>query len=283
MPKTVDNDLPITDCCPGFGSVAKYIAVSIREAGFRCRDRWPRPRLKSSCMEVMGRHAGWIAAAGRPGSRKKHGEYAARDPLPRDRVSTKANFCEHLNSVSRTYSYCSVVVSEGIKTRRGQIPLGCRVCGRLRHAQLGGAPPVIAQFVKEGLGYKYHWAVADCICNEPPDTLHRIDRRRSSLMQWATRRWSSPFRARTPSCLRWCAFPGPALPAGNRNGTVIKAWPTWRKRCRGLHYPGRLSDITAKGRRYLAPLIKGRRLSPVQGRPTRLCAPEERGGSEKVG
>ena len=62
VPKTVDNDLPITDCCPGFGSVAKYVATSIREAGYDVASM-AKTSTKVFILEVMGRHAGWITAA----------------------------------------------------------------------------------------------------------------------------------------------------------------------------------------------------------------------------
>ena len=158
IPKTIDNDLPVTDNCPGFGSVAKYVAVSVREASYDVRSM-AKTSTKVFIMEVMGRHAGWIAAAG--------GLAADRDndipvvilfpeiPLDQDGFLARVR-----DSVAR-YDYCSVVVSEGARWPDGRFLAQQGTTDAFGHAQLGGAAPLVANLVKQQLGYKYHWAVAD--------------------------------------------------------------------------------------------------------------------------
>ena len=148
IPKTVDNDLPITDNCPGFGSVAKYVAVSIREASF-----------KVFILEVMGRHAGWIAASG--------GLAADRDGDPPQIILfpeiafDEDAFIDKVKASVEEDGYCSVVVSEGVRNQDGKFLSEAGTSDAFGHAQLGGVAPVIANLVKAKLGYKYHWAVAD--------------------------------------------------------------------------------------------------------------------------
>jgi 6-phosphofructokinase len=158
VPKTVDNDLPITDTCPGFGSVAKYIAVSMREASFDVASMCSTS-TKVFVLEVMGRHAGWIAAAG--------GLAADADndiPLvilfPEVKFD-QAKFLAKVDEKVKAYGYCCVVVSEGVKGADGKFLAEAGGTDAFGHAQLGGAAPVVANIVRDALGYKYHWAVAD--------------------------------------------------------------------------------------------------------------------------
>jgi 6-phosphofructokinase 1 len=158
VPKTVDNDLPITDCCPGFGSVAKYVAVSVREASFDVASM-AKTSTKVFVLEVMGRHAGWIAAAGGLASDE-------RCNLPivilfPEVAFNQAKFLAKVNGLVKKFGYCSVVVSEGVKGEDGKFLSDQGVRDAFGHAQLGGAAPVIANMVKDALGYKFHWAVAD--------------------------------------------------------------------------------------------------------------------------
>jgi 6-phosphofructokinase len=156
VPKTVDNDLPITDCCPGFGSVAKYVAVSTLEASFDVRSM-AKTSTKVFVIEVMGRHAGWIAAAG--GLVQDHGipvvvlfPEIAFDPT---------KFLERVDALVKTHGYCTVVVSEGCHYPDGRFLAEQGTRDAFGHAQLGGAAPVVANMVKQALGHKFHWAVAD--------------------------------------------------------------------------------------------------------------------------
>jgi 6-phosphofructokinase 1 len=158
VPKTVDNDLPVTDCCPGFGSVAKYVAVSTREAALDVASM-ARTSTKVFVLEVMGRHAGWIAAAGglaaaRPGDAP---HIILFPEIPFD----QAAFLGRVQAVVAAKGYCVIVVSEGVKGADGRFLAEAGTQDAFGHTQLGGAGPEIARIVREGLGYKYHWAVAD--------------------------------------------------------------------------------------------------------------------------
>ncbi len=158
IPKTVDNDLPITDCCPGFGSVAKYVAVSMREASFDVASM-AKTSTKVFVMEVMGRHAGWIAAAGGLAS-DENCQLPIVILFP-EIAFNKAKFLAKVDAMVKKHGYCSVVVSEGVKGEDGKFLSDQGVRDAFGHAQLGGAAPVIANMVKDALGYKFHWAVAD--------------------------------------------------------------------------------------------------------------------------
>ncbi len=158
VPKTVDNDLPITDNCPGFGSVAKYVAVSIREASFDVASM-AKTSTKIFVMEVMGRHAGWIAAAGGIAA-EKEGD-APHIILFPEIVFDEEKFLAKVDHAVKNYGYCSIVVSEGVKNKDGKFLAEAGGTDAFGHAQLGGVAPVVAQLVKDKLGYKYHWAVAD--------------------------------------------------------------------------------------------------------------------------
>jgi len=158
VPKTVDNDLPITDCCPGFGSVAKYVAVSIREAGFDVASM-AKTSTKIFIMEVMGRHAGWITAAGGLAA-EKEGD-APHILLFPELVFEQDKFLARVDKTVKKHGYCAIVVSEGVKNKDGKFLAEAGGVDAFGHAQLGGVAPVVANLVKEALGYKYHWAVAD--------------------------------------------------------------------------------------------------------------------------
>ncbi len=158
IPKTVDNDLPITDNCPGFGSVAKYVAVSIREAGFDVASMC-KTSTKIFVMEVMGRHAGWIAAAG--GLAAENEGDAPHIILFPEVTFNQARFLARVKACVTKYGYCAIVVSEGVRNYKGQFLAEAGGKDAFGHAQLGGVAPVVAELIKSKLGYKYHWAVAD--------------------------------------------------------------------------------------------------------------------------
>jgi len=158
IPKTVDNDLPITDNCPGFGSVAKYIAVSTREASFDVASMY-KTSTKVFVLEVMGRHAGWIAAAGGLAADAQH-DLPILILFP-EVTFDQAAFLAKVQEKVDQYGYCSVVVSEGVKGPDGKFLSDQGLVDAFGHAQLGGVAPVVANIVKNELGHKYHWAVAD--------------------------------------------------------------------------------------------------------------------------
>ena len=156
VPKTVDNDLPITDNCPGFGSVAKYIAVSTLEASYDVRSM-AATSTKIFVIEVMGRHAGWIAAAG--ALVEDYGIPVVT--LFPEVAFDKDKFLAAVKAKVETHGYCSVVVSEGCHWADGAFLAEQGTRDSFGHAQLGGAAPVVANMIKEAYGYKFHWAVAD--------------------------------------------------------------------------------------------------------------------------
>jgi ATP-dependent phosphofructokinase / diphosphate-dependent phosphofructokinase len=156
VPKTVDNDLPITDCCPGFGSVAKYVAVSALEASFDVRSM-AKTSTKVFVLEVMGRHAGWIAAAG---------ALIADHGIPVVVLFPEVEFDEkkflaRVDKLVKEHGFCTVVVSEGCHYPDGRFLAEQGTRDAFGHAQLGGAAPVVANMIKQALGHKFHWAVAD--------------------------------------------------------------------------------------------------------------------------
>lgn len=172
IPKTVDNDLPFTDACPGFGSVAKYVAISTKEAGFDVASM-AASSTKVFILEVMGRHAGWIAAASGLASQKQ-GEPPHIILFPEVPFETK-NFLNKVDECVKTYGYCVVVVSEGIRNNEGQFLSDAGLRDAFGHAQLGGVAPVIASLVKTELGYKYHWAVADYLQRAARHIASKVD------------------------------------------------------------------------------------------------------------
>jgi len=158
IPKTVDNDLPITDNCPGFGSVAKYAAVSIREAGLDVASM-ASSSTKVFILEVMGRHSGWIAAGSGLAS-DKEGDTPHIILFP-EIIFDEKKFLARVDQCVKKYGFCTIVVSEGVKNKQGQFLSETGLRDAFGHAQLGGVAPVIANLVKSALGYKYHWAVSD--------------------------------------------------------------------------------------------------------------------------
>lgn len=158
VPKTVDNDLPITDNCPGFGSVAKYVATSMREAAFDVASM-AMTSTKVFVLEVMGRHAGWITAAVGMAD-------DARTPIPivllfPEIAFDEAAFVKAVDARVKAHGYCCVGVSEGLKDAQGALMADTGTRDAFGHAQLGGVGPQIAQLVRDRLGHKVHWAVAD--------------------------------------------------------------------------------------------------------------------------
>ncbi|MEZ5475069.1 MAG: 6-phosphofructokinase [Steroidobacteraceae bacterium] len=158
VPKTVDNDLPHTDCCPGFGSVAKYVAVSTREAALDVASM-ARTSTKVFVLEVMGRHAGWIAAAG--GLAGQSANDAPQIILFPEIAFDQDKFLARVKQSVERNGYCVVVVSEGAAYADGTFLADAGTKDAFGHTQLGGVAPVVASMVRDAHGYKYHWAVAD--------------------------------------------------------------------------------------------------------------------------
>ena len=259
VPKTVDNDLPITDCCPGFGSVAKYVAVSIKEAGFDVASM-ARTSTKVFVLEVMGRHAGWIAAAGGLAAQKAgDAPHIILFPeIPFD----QAAFLARTEACVRKYGYCAVVVSEGVRNPDGKFLADAGTRDAFGHAQLGGVGPVVAALVKDKLGYKYHWAVADYLQRAARHIASKVDveqayavgkaavdfalKGHNSVMPTIVRTSNKPYRWKI------------GMASLDQVANVEKMLPRDYITADGF-------GITAKGRKYLAPLIQGEDYPPYEG------------------
>ncbi len=158
IPKTIDNDLPLTDCSPGFGSVAKYVAVSTREAALDVESMC-ETSTKVFILEVMGRHAGWIAAAS--GLAAESEGDAPHVILFPEIAFNREKFLKRVDETVNKRGYCVIVASEGTQWEDGTFLAESGLKDAFGHSQLGGLAPTLAQMVKEELGYKFHWAVAD--------------------------------------------------------------------------------------------------------------------------
>ena len=256
VPKTVDNDLPITDNCPGFGSVAKYIAVSTLEATFDVRSMCATS-TKVFVLEVMGRHAGWIAAAGAMASTKAQ-ELPIVVLFPEVLFDQK-KFLAKVDGLVKKFGYCTVVVSEGCHWPDGKFLAEQGTRDAFGHAQLGGAAPVVANMIKEALGHKFHWGVADYLQRAARHIASQSDvaqayamgkaavefalKGHNAVMPTVERVSSKPYK--------WKVGMAPLAKVANVEKMMPKNFIT--------------SDgfgITEKCREYLAPLMKGEDYPP---------------------
>ena len=172
IPKTIDNDLPFTDCCPGFGSVAKYVATSVREASLDIQSMCASS-TKVFILEVMGRHAGWIAASGGLAANKK-GE-APQIILFPEIPFYRESFIDRIDTTVREKGYCVIVASEGIRYSDGAHISGSMQRDAFGHQQLGGVAPTLASMIKQSTGYKYHWALSDYLQRSARHLASKID------------------------------------------------------------------------------------------------------------
>jgi 6-phosphofructokinase 1 len=251
VPKTVDNDLAVTDTCPGFGSVAKYIAVSVAEASLDV-ESMSESSTKVFIVEVMGRHAGWIAAAGGLAARK------AGDPphliLFPEVAFDEAEFLARVRATVERVGYCTVVASEGLKNKAGEFLAEAGTRDAFGHAQLGGVAPVLAQLVKSKLGYKYHWALPDYLQRSARHLASKTDADQAYAVGKAAVEYAlagknavMPVIVRTSdSPYRWKIAPAPLAKVANHEKKLPKGF---------ISRDG--YGITAAARRYLEPLIRG--------------------------
>ena len=251
VPKTVDNDLVITDCCPGFGSVAKYTAVSVREASLDVASM-AETSTKVFIMEVMGRHAGWIAAAaGLAGEGKDAAPHIILFP---ERVFDEKAFLAKVKDTVQRVGYCTVVVSEGVKNKDGAFLAEAGGRDAFGHAQLGGAAPVLAALVRDKLGYKYHWALPDYLQRSARHVASKTDAEQAyavgkAAVEYAARGMNAvmPVIVRTSEApYRWKIEPAPLAKIANQEKMMPNSFITRD----GF-------GITAAARRYLSPLIQG--------------------------
>ena len=256
VPKTVDNDLPITDCCPGFGSVAKYVAVSTREAGLDVASMC-ETSTKVFVLEVMGRHAGWIAAAAGLANEEPG------DP-PHVILFPEIAFDEQkfLARVKRTvaeHGYCVVVVSEGAQRADGSFLADAGTVDAFGHKQLGGVAPFVAEMIKNAHGYKYHWAVADYLQRSARHVASAVDVEQAYAVGRAAVEFALAGKdAVMPTIVR---EPGKRYRWSIGEAPLSKVANVEKKMPRGFITRDGFG-ITAKAREYLAPLIAGEADTP---------------------
>jgi len=258
VPKTVDNDLPITDNCPGFGSVAKYIAISTMEASFDVASMCATS-TKVFVVEVMGRHAGWIAAAGAMASTDDN-EIPIVVLFPEVEFNQET-FLKAVDDKVKQFGYCSVVVSEGVHWPDGRFLAETGLKDAFGHSQLGGAAPVVANMIQDGLGYKYHWAVADYLQRAARHIASKADVDQAyatgkAAVEYALKGHNSvmPAIKRTSNKpYRWKIEMAPLSKVAN----VEKMMPANFISKDGF-------GITKKCREYLAPLMKGEDYPPYK-------------------
>ncbi|MDH4124783.1 MAG: 6-phosphofructokinase [Gammaproteobacteria bacterium] len=251
IPKTVDNDLPVTDTCPGFGSVAKYVAISTREAALDVISM-SKTSTKVFVFEVMGRHAGWIAAAG--GLAGNGPADAPHIILFPEIAFDEDAFLQRVRDCVRNYDYCVIVVSEGARYANGKFLAEAGTRDAFGHAQLGGVAPVVAAMVRDRLGFKYHYAVADYLQRSARHIASAVDveqayavgkaavefalQGKSAVMPVIKRLSDQPYRWRIESA--------PLSRIANKEKMLPR---------RFISKDG--FGITDAARRYLQPLIKG--------------------------
>ena len=256
VPKTIDNDLPFTDVCPGFGSVAKYVAVSIMEASLDI-ESMASSSTKVFVLEVMGRHAGWIAAAGGLAQREKgdppHIILFPELPLDKEALLKK------VDRAVKTHGYCSIVVSEGVRDKEGRFLADSGVRDAFGHAQLGGVAPVIASMVTNALGYKNHWAVSDYLQRSARHIASKTDVEQAYAMGKAAvelalqgKTGVMPIVVRTSDKpYRWKVGEADLAKVANKEKMMPRGF---------ISRDG--FGITAAARRYLEPLIQGEDYPP---------------------
>jgi 6-phosphofructokinase 1 len=246
VPKTVDNDLAVTDCCPGFGSVAKYTAISTLEASLDVASM-AETSTKVFILEVMGRHAGWIAAAA--GLAGDDADAAPHLILFPENAFDEVAFLAKVQATVERVGWCTVVASEGVRNAAGQFlaEAGTRDA-------FGGVAPVLAALVKEKLGYKYHWALPDYLQRSARHAASQVDAEQAYAVGKAAVDYAltgmnavMPVIVRTSDApYRWKIAPAPLAKIANREKKMPKNF---------ISRDG--FGITAAARRYLAPLIRG--------------------------
>ncbi len=259
IPKTVDNDLPVTDNCPGFGSVAKYVAVSIREAAFDVRSM-AETSTKVFVMEVMGRHAGWIAAAsGLAGENEGDAPHIILFP---EIAFDRKRFLARVKQCVKRYGYCVICVSEGARFANGKFLADAGSTDAFGHKQLGGVAPVVADMIKQAHGYKYHWAVADYLQRAARHIASKTDVEQAYAMGKAAVQFALqgktailPIIVRTSNKpYRWKIGSTSLARVANREKMMPRSYITRD----GF-------GITRRCRSYLAPLIRGEAYPPYKG------------------
>ncbi|MFN0162291.1 MAG: 6-phosphofructokinase [Burkholderiales bacterium] len=258
VPKTVDNDLAETDNCPGFGSVAKYVAVSMREAGMDVASM-ARTSTKIFVLEVMGRHAGWITAA--CGLAAEETGQAPHILLMPEVRFEEARFLARVDATVKKWGYCTIAVSEGLQNAEGKFLSETGLKDAFGHAQLGGVAPLIAQLVKDKLGYKYHWAVADYLQRAARHLASRTDVEQAYAVGREAVRYAVAGKTAVMAAIkrtsskpyRWKIEPVALSRVANHEKMMPRKFIT----ADGFH-------ITQACRDYLSPLIAGQDAPPYR-------------------
>lgn len=256
VPKTVDNDLVVTDCCPGFGSVAKYTAISTLEASLDVASM-AETSTKVFILEVMGRHAGWIAAAA--GLAGEGADAAPHIILFPERTFDETAFLAKVKATVERVGWCTVVASEGVRDAAGHFLAEAGTHDAFGHSQLGGVAPVLAALVQQKLGYKYHWALPDYLQRSARHIAAKVDVEQALAVGKAAVDYAlagknavMPVIVRTAdSPYRWKIEAAALTRIANREKKMPKSFITRD----GF-------GITATARRYLAPLIRGEAALP---------------------
>ncbi len=251
VPKTVDNDLAVTDCCPGFGSAAKYTAVSVRECALDVA-AMAETSTKVFVYEAMGRHAGWLAAAA--GLAGKGADEAPHLILFPERPYDEADFLAKVQAVVDRVGYCVVAASEGIRGADGKFVADMGTVDSFGHTQLGGVSSFLAGRVKAELGLKVHWTLPDYLQRSARHLASKTDLDQAmavgkAAVQYALKGMNAtmPVIRRTSDApYRWKIEPAPLDKIANHE----KKMPAGFIRKDGY-------GITAAARKYLEPLIRG--------------------------
>ncbi|HLD17170.1 MAG TPA: 6-phosphofructokinase [Coxiellaceae bacterium] len=257
LPKTIDNDLSQTDNCPGFGSVAKYVAISTQEAALDIAGM-AATSTKVFILEVMGRHSGWIAAASGLLTQQ------AGDPphlilLPEIAFDHEA-FLAKVKATVEKEGYCVIVASEGLRETDGRfLKESHDIKDAFGHAQLGGVAPILARLIHHRLGYKFHWAVADYLQRAARHIASQTDVEQAyalgeKAIEFATqgiRDVMLTIERLSHSPYRWQIGTTPLQTVAN----IERVMPNHYITKDGFH-------ITEKCREYLLPLIQGEAYPP---------------------
>ncbi len=262
IPKTVDNDLPVTDNCPGFGSVAKYVAVSTMEAALDVVSM-AKTSTKVFILEVMGRHAGWIAAAG--GLAGNRPEDAPHIILFPEIPFNKRAFLKRVRDCVQQYDYCVIVVSEGARYANGKFLAEAGTRDAFGHSQLGGVAPVVASMVRDNLGFKYHYAIADYLQRSARHIASAVDVAQAYAVGKAAVQFALEGKSAVMPIIkrvsdrpyRWRIESAPLSRIANKEKMLPRRYITKN----GF-------GITSAARRYLEPLIRGEDYPPyINGLP----------------
>jgi ATP-dependent phosphofructokinase / diphosphate-dependent phosphofructokinase len=257
IPKTVDNDLPITDCSPGFGSAAKYVATSIREAAFDVASM-SRTSTKVFALEVMGRHAGWTTAACALAAEEEGG--APHILLLPEVAFDEERFLVKVEEALTRYGHCVIAVSEGVKGPDGEF-LSAAGEDAFGHAQLGGVAPLITNLISAKLGCKCHWAAPDYLQRSARHIASETDVQQAYAVGRAAVEFAIAGRSAVMPAIRrlsdapyrWDIIEAPLSEVANQE----KLLPPDFISADGF-------GITEAARRYLAPLIVGEAYPPFK-------------------